>query len=562
MIIYYSICLVLSFFSLIICIFFNVEKKINTLFVILTLIMAMANFGYLSLALSETVEEALYANKISYLGGCFISPVLFFLILRVCNYKIPSWLKFLLSGISFFVYLLVLSTGFTTIYYENQWIGKYFDSTILIQENGPLYYSFTITLVCYLLMNLSLLVYVVFKDKNVSKKPLIILITLELLNVLMFFIGRLILPEFEFMPAIYVLSGWILIYLKRNLDLYDIDDTVQFFYDQNNQNGYLIFDNKLNYLGSNDIMKAIIPNLINCNIDKNITELECLSFVEGWHKKYLEDLNNNYFKYDINNRHYNCRIDLINNNKIHRGYIVEFNDETDRINYLNLLNQYNEELSLEVNEKAKHILSIQNHVVLGMANIVESRDNSTGGHVKRTSDIIKILLDTIKANNIHEINDEYYNHIVRAAPLHDLGKIAIADSILQKPGRFTPEEFEIMKTHAPKSGELVVQLLGDVETKEFINVAKNIARYHHEKWNGMGYPDGLKETEIPLEARIMAIADVYDALVSKRCYKDSMSFEKAYDVMMESMGNHFDPSMKEVVTICREQLENYYRNNQ
>ena len=507
-IIYYSICLALACISLLFSISFNVEKKINNLFVVLSLIIAMANFGYLSLAMSETIEGAIFANKLSYLGGCFISPVLFILILRVCNYRIPNWLKLIVSMFSFFVYMLVLSTGFYDIYYKEIWIDKYYDSTVLMHENGPFYFLFTVVIVGYFVLNLSILIYVIIKKKTVSKKPLIILITLEGLNVLMYFIGRLILPEFEFMPIVYVISSWILIYLKKNVDLYDIEDTIEFFYDKNNENGYIVLDNELKYLGSNNLAKNIIPNLVNCQIDKHINELSCLSFIQDWINEYISSSNTKTYRYDINDKHYTCKIEIISNNKVNRGYIIEFNDDTDRINYLNLLSQYNEELTLEVNKKALHILSMQSHVVLGMANIVESRDNSTGGHVKRTSEVIKILLDTIKANNIYDINEDLYNHIIRSAPLHDIGKIAIDDDILRKPGRFTPEEFEIMKTHAPKSGELVVELLSDVETNEFVGVAKNIARHHHEKWNGMGYPDGLKEYEIPLEARIMAIADV------------------------------------------------------
>jgi len=561
LVIYYSICLILACLNLMICILFSVEKKINNLFVALALIMTLANFGYLSLALSTTLEGALFANKISYLGGCFISPIVLFLILRVCNYKFPNWLRFLLYGFSFFVYLLVLSTGFYSIYYKDVWIDKYYDSTILLHTNTPLYYLSSFLIVGYLIANLSILIYVIIKNKNVAKMPLIVLISLEVINILMFFIGKLIIPEFEFMPAVYVLTGLILLYLKKSLDLYDIEDTVELFYDKNNNNGYLIFDQRLYYLGSNDIMKNIL-DLTNCTIDKNIKDLSTLSFINDWICIYLNDPSINKFNYDINNKHYTITINPINENKTNRGYIIEFLDETDRINYLNLLNQYNEKLEQDVTEKSNHILSIQHQVVLGMANIVENRDNSTGGHVKRTSEVIKILLDTIIENNIFNIDATFYNHVVRAAPLHDLGKIAIDDDILRKPGRFTPEEFEIMKTHAAKSAELVSELLGKVETKEFISIAINIARHHHEKWNGMGYPDGLKGMEIPLEARIMAIADVYDALVSKRCYKDSMSFDKAYEVMMESMGSHFDPYMEKVFVLSKNNLKNYYKNNQ
>ena len=122
----------------------------------------------------------------------------------------------------------------------------------------------------------------------------------------------------------------------------------------------------------------------------------------------------------------------------------------------------------------------------------------------------------------------------------------------------TEEEFATMQSHVVKSANLVEQILNGVEEEHFVKVAFNVARYHHEKWNGMGYPDKLKGEEIPLESRIMAIADVYDALVSKRCYKEPMSFEQAYSVMIESMGSHFDPKLEQVFILSREKLEEYY----
>ena len=193
-----------------------------------------------------------------------------------------------------------------------------------------------------------------------------------------------------------------------------------------------------------------------------------------------------------------------------------------------------------------------------MQNDLENRDNSTGGHIKRTSDVIGIFVETMKENPRFQLSDELCEDLVKAAPMHDLGKIAIEDRILQKPGRFTEEEFAVMKTHAEKSAEIVEKILRGVEEEHSVNVAVNVARYHHEKWNGQGYPMGLSGEEIPLEARIMAMADLYDALVSKRCYKEPMSFSKAYDIIIESMGSHFDPGLEPVFTLSRGKLEAYY----
>lgn len=144
--------------------------------------------------------------------------------------------------------------------------------------------------------------------------------------------------------------------------------------------------------------------------------------------------------------------------------------------------------------------------------------------------------------------------------MHDLGKITIDDSILRKPGPYTPEEFEIMKTHAARGAEIVHNILEGTDDEEFRMIAENVAHYHHERWDGKGYPDGLKGDEIPPEARIMAVADVYDALVSKRVYKDSFSFEKVHIIMMEGMGTQFAPELEEAYLRARPGLEEYYSN--
>jgi HD-GYP domain-containing protein (c-di-GMP phosphodiesterase class II) len=144
--------------------------------------------------------------------------------------------------------------------------------------------------------------------------------------------------------------------------------------------------------------------------------------------------------------------------------------------------------------------------------------------------------------------------------MHDIGKIAIDDQILRKPGKFTPEEFNIMKQHPEKGAIIVENLLSPIESPEFVQLAKNVAWYHHERFDGSGYPKGLKGAEIPFEARVMAVADVYDALVSKRCYKEKFSFEKAYSIIIEGMGTQFDPALKDCFIACRSKLEEYYSN--
>ena len=196
---------------------------------------------------------------------------------------------------------------------------------------------------------------------------------------------------------------------------------------------------------------------------------------------------------------------------------------------------------------------------LRMATPVERRDNSTGGHIKRTSQGVRILVDEMMKKNKLHLTKEFRRAIIKAAPMHDLGKIAVDDAILRKPGRFEPWEYEEMKKHAAEGGRVIHQILEGTDDEYFRRIAENVANYHHERWDGSGYPEGLAGLAIPLEARIMAIADVYDALVSKRVYKESMSFEEADRIIMEGMGKHFDQRLEEYYVAARPKLEEYYR---
>ncbi len=241
-----------------------------------------------------------------------------------------------------------------------------------------------------------------------------------------------------------------------------------------------------------------------------------------------------------------------------RGYLIDIRDATEEKKNLDLLTNYNDRLNREVAEKTRNIEAIQEKLVLSMADMVENRDGNTGGHVRRTSDIVAILVREIRENNLFPLDPDLARDIIRTAPMHDLGKVSIDSGILNKPARLTPEEYAIMKTHSTISGQMVKILLEGVEEDSLVQTAYRLARHHHERWDGKGYPDGLVGEMIPVEARIMAVADVYDALVSKRVYKEPMSYEKAAQIMNEGMGTQFDPNMRIVFQRCRKDLEAYY----
>ncbi len=228
-----------------------------------------------------------------------------------------------------------------------------------------------------------------------------------------------------------------------------------------------------------------------------------------------------------------------------------------RISRILELDDLRKNLAEKLDERTQHIRHIQQMMVLGMATMVESRDNSTGGHIKRTSMVVEIFAEKLTGST-YGLSGSFLKKVVRAAPMHDLGKIAVDDRILRKQGKFTEEEYEEMKKHSVEGARIVKQILEGVEKEEFVKIAVNIAHYHHEKWDGSGYPTGIAGEEIPVEARIMALADVFDALVSKRCYKEAFSFDRAFGIIEESLGSHFDPKLGGIFITCRPELEKLY----
>lgn len=193
------------------------------------------------------------------------------------------------------------------------------------------------------------------------------------------------------------------------------------------------------------------------------------------------------------------------------------------------------------------VSGMQFNLITLMADIVENRDNNTGGHIKRTAEYVKMIANELKSRSAFPeiLTDKYIENMIVAAPLHDIGKIHISDAVLNKPGKLTDEEFEIMKTHAAAGRDLLVHAKEELGESQYLDMAIEMAAYHHEKWNGKGYPCGLKGDDIPLCARVMAVADVFDALTAKRCYKEAMPLEKALAIIREESGAHFDPVVSE-----------------
>ena len=221
------------------------------------------------------------------------------------------------------------------------------------------------------------------------------------------------------------------------------------------------------------------------------------------------------------------------------------------------LKDYADNLEIKVRDKTREVVNLQNAVLTAIADLVEFRDKLTGGHVARTELYLKALTDELIREGIYsdEVKSWDMDFFLPSAQLHDVGKIAISDLILNKPAKLTPEEFEIMKTHVLVGVDAIEKIMRNTKEHAFLHHAFLIAGTHHEKWDGTGYPMKLKGTKIPLEGRLMAIADVYDALISVRPYKKAFTHEEACKIIEDSAGTHFDPVLVDVFRKIKGEFE-------
>ena len=202
----------------------------------------------------------------------------------------------------------------------------------------------------------------------------------------------------------------------------------------------------------------------------------------------------------------------------------------------------------DVQEKSDEINKLQTGLILVLADVVESRDHCTGDHIRKTAAYVKVIMEQMRRDGVYAdvLTDQFISDVVQSAPLHDIGKIAVPDAILNKPGKLTDEEYAQMKNHTTAGSEIIARAMAVVSTDSgYLAAAKDLAAYHHERWDGRGYPNGLAGEQIPLSARIMAVADVFDALVSRRSYKSAHTVESAMEAIREGSGTHFDPQVVE-----------------
>ena len=512
-----------------------------------------------------TSPDAAYALIcFQYLDSTFLVVAVIFYLLHNAGVTAKPWMKTALYGLGVVHLLIICLCINTDLYYSSVEVIESSAGNIVRVSSGPLMVFHYIYLAVILLCLIAVMAAGIRRRGSYANANMLIYLLLPLISFAAYAVEGLTGQDYSMLPVAYAVMDVVIALYYDGAHTHDISFLIADHHKSEASRAYAAFALNGRFLSCNEKSYEFLPFLKEIKVNDMPPAGDRIADI-------IYDLFDSFERGEVNTVRYplgdmtcECGISYfsLREGGSRHGYLLDIRDATKEQEAYDLMQSYNERLNEEVEEKTENIRDIQRKIVLGMAGMIENRDNNTGGHVKRTSDIIKIIVDEIMARGTMDISEQMAEDIVRAAPTHDLGKVTIDNSILNKPGRFTDEEYEIMKTHSTKSGEMVMILLDGVEEERFVKVAYNVARYHHERWDGRGYPEGLVGTMIPLEARIMAIADVYDALVSKRVYKDAMSFEKSAAIMCDCMGTQFDPNMKAIFLGCREKLEKYYSDNE
>lgn len=536
------------------------NSRIDTGYVLFGITIVVSSMGRWITAASETLPQAILGTKILYAGACYVPLMMIVLMARFSKIHIPRAVVTILAAFSTLVLGSVLTVGHTDWYYISTTLVHADGYNYIEKVYGPLHSLFLVLMIVDALMLAAVIIIAFRKRKTVAFQTVLIVGGLGFGVIIIYLLTKVFHSTIEWTSAGYLIAIIVTTWLFERINMYDMTTNIANSVAQVNESGYIVFDKKKRFINANEYIKELLPEINDWQLEKRPPETDSDFYREivdwffqhsaGYHKSFA--IGDKFFEFSIRAVTYGKKENRV-------GYLLEALDRTAEHKYTATVEQYSERLSKEVTAQTAHIEHIKDMMVLGMASMVESRDNSTGGHIRRTSLVVSVFSKKLmNSQKPLGLSDEFLEMVERAAPMHDLGKIAVKDAILQKNGKFTDEEYAEMKKHSAEGAKIVRNILDGVEDKDFVEIAENVAHYHHEKWNGRGYPDGLSGEEIPIEARIMALADVFDALVSKRCYKSAFGYDKAFDIIENDIGEHFDPTLGPLFLECRPELEKLY----
>ncbi len=538
----------------------------------ISIVMLVRSYGQFMLSISDTLEMALFANKVFYFGSAFLPTLLFIASARLCKIELPMITEHLAISYSCLIMFFALTIGKSDIYYSEVRLvrnitenGAY---TTLAKEYGPAHIFYNIMMVAYFFGFLWLAFMTYRKRNTVSRKVITGVSVIAIGIILLYMTGKVIYSPISFTSVAYLVAAIFSVRIISNSEMHDLTGCILDALGENSDEGFVVFDAHERYINANAKAKEIYPEINDLAVGKVVpdTNSDFCRQVANRVKEYRYDLydRENTSVIERGDKKYETKLNdiVFRKGSTSAGVFVEFEDVTVRENIARFEEKYRLELEADVEKKTKEIRNMLKRLVLGLATIVESRDSSTGEHIVRTNEGMKIFAEKLKAADNFSYSNEYFDAICLAMPMHDLGKIAIDDEKLRCSAKSASEEELMIKLHTEEGSKIVRKVLGGLASidkgERFTEIAANIANYHHERWDGSGLPYGLKGREIPMEARIASFIDCLDTLIEDGDDTGRKSFDEAFGMMVNAVGTKFDPELGTIFVRCRQELKALY----
>ena len=545
----------IGIFALIVEIFYVSRQQSSKLQMALVLLLysSLINIvGYTMEIQAGKQQVAIQATKFSYFGKPFVVFFMYLFIMEYCNLVVPKVRRNIFFGICILICGLVSTNEYHHLYYSSVSYTQEGLFPHLILNHGVLYNLYTAFIAYYF----AVILWVVIRKLRQTKAAIIrkqvwMLLGMVLLSMLSLVLFLLHLTNgYDTTALAYLVAAFIFERLVRKYRLFDTLTLAQEEAVNHMANGLIVMGTAGEVLYSNEEADRILSCLEQEEVSRELEDLKKLAREQEY--LFLDTCAAaDGEKHQTSEKCvYELALHDISKGETTYGQTLTMAEITDRY-------YYTERLQRELRSKTKEVVQIQRDIIGSFAAMIEARDGITGLHIKNTGNLVRVLVNVMAQDDRYKdiITPEYADMVAAAARLHDIGKIAIPDRILQKEGKLTEEEFAVMKTHPEEGARILKSTLKDLENDTYCEIAYDMALYHHEKYNGAGYPKGIKGEEIPLSARIMAVADVYDALRSKRHYKEGFSKEKSMAIMEESRGSHFDPEIDDIFLAHIDEME-------
>lgn len=506
---------------------------------VITFFIFIIMFGYWGSVNGKIVSPDLliFVTKIEYVGACNIFAVLSLLFALLFNIKIPRFIVRTQLVLSLLLTLVAISFDKHRLFFSDYHVDLVNGVSVLIKSYGVFHTVYVALMVLYALFFAGVMLRSTVKGSRHDRKMVAYLFFPFLLLSLSFLLERLLdMQSFSVVPFGLMLSSISMLFLLTLAHFGDIPDVAKEVVFDSIDDALVTVDTSLHLLQYNKKAAALFTFLDGMNVGDRIAGKN--ADFERVFAPVFDRSDTFPADYRTGSTVYQPQVRPIfaKDSGRQQASILWLKDVTNE-------RSYSKKLERDVSVQTNRILDMQNQVIISFAKLVENRDMVTGRHLERTSSYVLVIGMTLLKSRQYgdSISYQWVETLSKVAPLHDIGKVSIPDGILNKPSHLTPDEFDLMKKHTVYGAQILETTFKNCVDDEYYRMAMEVARSHHERWDGKGYPDGLRGEEIPLGARVMAVADVFDALVTCRPYKPPFEFEQAFQMIQRESGSHFDP---------------------